>query len=114
MDSILTSIKKPLGVSIDDDQFDTDIIMHINTALMTLTQLGVGPSEGFEITDDSETWDDLLSGGPDIKLNAVITYVYLKVKLLFDPWLSATVIDAMERQVKELEWRIREAVESAT
>lgn len=109
MESILTSIKKLLGIAEDYTQFDQDVIMHINTVLMTLTQLGVGPDEGFEIEDDSETWDEFVEDEKGIK--AIRTFVYLKVRLLFDPPLSSTLIESIERQAGELEWRIRERAE---
>ena len=114
-ESILTSIKKMLGIPEGYDHFDTDVIIHINSTLMTVTQLGVGPSNGFHITGADETWTDLISDDLDIQLNSVISLVYLKVKLLFDPnALSGTVIDSMNRQITELEYRIREAVETAS
>lgn len=109
MESILTSIKKLLGIAEDYTQFDQDVIMHINTILMTLTQLGVGPEEGFVIEGETETWEDFI--GEDLNINAVKTFVYLKVRLLFDPPLSSSLIDSIERQAKELEWRIREQAE---
>lgn len=110
MESILTSIKKLLGIAEDYDQFDQDVIMHINTVLMTLTQLGAGPDEGFSITDASEIWNDYF-GDDELTIHAVKTFVYLKVRLLFDPPLSSALIDSIERQAKELEWRIRERAE---
>ena len=103
MGSILTSIKKLLGITEEYEHFDPDIIMHINSAFMILNQLGVGPEEGFFIKDKSSTWDEFLSGS---NLEAVKTYVYLKVKLLFDPPLSSTVIEAIKSQISELEWRL--------
>lgn len=104
MDSILTSIKKLLGITEEYEHFDPDIIMHINSAFMILNQLGVGPEEGFAIKDKNSTWDEFLSGGTN--LEAVKTYVYLKVKLMFDPPLSSTVIEAIKSQISELEWRL--------
>lgn len=104
MDSILTSIKKLLGITEEYEHFDPDIIMHINSAFMILNQLGVGPEEGFAIKDKNSTWDEFLSGGAN--LEAVKTYVYLKVKLMFDPPLSSTVIEAIKSQISELEWRL--------
>lgn len=104
MDSILLSIKKLLGIDAMCDHFDTDVIMHINSALFSLTQLGVGPPDGFMVTSNTETWSDLLMDSK--KLESVKTYVYLKVKLVFDPPSSSSVIDAIDRQIKELEWRI--------
>ena len=110
MDSILTSIKKLLGITEEYDHFDPDIIMHINTALSTLTQLGVGPSEGFMIEDKTATWSDFISDKKEVI--SVKTYVYLKVKLLFDPPQSSFVIEAIKNQLSELEWRILAQVES--
>ena len=103
MDSILTSIKKLLGITEEYEHFDPDIIVHINSAFMILNQLGVGPEEGFSIKDKSSTWNEFLSGS---NLEAVKTYVYLKVKLMFDPPLSSTVIEAIKSQISELEWRL--------
>ena len=109
MESILTSIKKLLGIDEEYTQFDSDIIMHINSVFLNLTQLGVGPSEGFQIEDDSDTWEDFI--GDSNQLQAVKSYAYLKVKLLFDPPLSSSVIESMNRMVTELEWRLNVAVE---
>ena len=109
MNSILISIKKMLGVDEEYDCFDTDIILHINSVLMILTQLGVGPSEGFIITDKTATWDDFLKDTK--KLESVKSYVYLKVKLLFDPPLSSAVMDATNSLIRELEWRLNVAGE---
>ena len=108
MNSILTSIKKMLGVDEEYDCFDTDIILHINSVLMILTQLGVGPSEGFIITDKTATWKDFLKDTK--KLESVKSYVYLKVKLLFDPPLSSAVMEATNRLISELEFRLNVAV----
>ena len=110
MESILTSIKKLLGITEEYNQFDPDIIMHINSVFMILTQLGVGPAEGFSIEDDTAVWTDFIQ---DIKkLESVKTYIYLKVKLLFDPPLSSAVIDSTNRLINELEWRLNVAAES--
>lgn len=105
MESILTSIKKLLGISEDYEHFDADIIMHINTAFMILTQLGVGPSDGFRIEDDSTTWNEFISED-NKNLEAVKSYIYMKVKLLFDPPLSSIVLESMNRMISELEWRL--------
>lgn len=104
MDSVLTSIKKLLGITEEYKQFDKDLIIHINSVLMGLTQIGVGPSEGMIIQDDSTTWNDLLSNISN--LEAVKTYVYLKVKMVFDPPTSSSVMDAMNRSISEYEWRL--------
>ena len=109
MDSILTSIKKLLGITEEYDHFDPDIIMHINTALSTLTQLGVGPSEGFMIGDKTATWSDFISDEKEVI--SVKTYVYLKVKKVFDPPLSSIVMEAMNENIKELEWRLNVSVD---
>jgi hypothetical protein len=104
-DSILTSVKKNLGYEEDDTSFDPDIRMFTNTVLATLNQIGVGPENGFQIEDKSATWDDLL-GATDPRLNFVQTYVYVKVRLIFDPPTSSFGIKAMEDVAKELEVRI--------
>lgn len=109
MESILTSIKKLLGIEEEYTQFDNDIIMHINTVFLNLTQLGVGPEEGFLIEDDTATWYDFI--GDSNQLQAVKSYMYLKVKLLFDPPLSSSVIESMNRMIAELEWRLNVAVD---
>lgn len=103
-DSILISIKKMLGIEENYNVFDTDIIIHINTIFMTLNQLGVGPSSGFKIEDDSAIWSEYIDEDSD--LEAVKTYIYLKVKLLFDPPLSSSVIEVMKQSITELEWRL--------
>lgn len=110
MESILTSIKKLLGIAEEYEHFDSDLIMHINTVLMILTQIGVGPSEGFSIEDSTSEWVDFV---PDInKIEAVKTYVHLKVKLLFDPPQNSSHIEAINRSISELEWRLNVAVDS--
>ena len=109
MESILTSIKKMLGISEEYTHFDEDLIMHINSALAVLCQLGVGPSEGFFITDKSAVWSDFV---PDLsKLQFIKTYVYQKVKLLFDPPQSSAAIQALNESIKEFEWRINVQVD---
>lgn len=109
MESILISIKKLLGITEEYTHFDDDIIMHINSVLMILTQMGVGPKEGFMIEDDSFTWEDFIGDRTD--LQAVKTYVYLKVRLLFDPPSSSSVADSMNRMIGEFEWRLNTAVD---
>lgn len=107
--SILTSIKKMLGVAEDYTEFDEDIITHINSVFLNLTQLGVGPEEGFMIKDDTAVWEDFIDDS--IRLQAVKTYMYLKVKLLFDPPLSSSVTESFTRMIAELEWRLNVAVD---
>lgn len=104
LESILTSIKKLLMIGEDYDHFDPDIIMHINSVFMTLTQIGIGPPEGFIIEDDSTTWSDYIAD--PIKQQAVKSYIYLKVKLLFDPPSSSSVLESFNRQAGEYEWRL--------
>ena len=110
-DSILTSIKKLLGVTEEYEHFDSDIVMHINSVFMILTQLGVGPSEGFSICDKSSVWSDFIPN--DSRFESVKSYVYLRVKLLFDPPLSSAVMEASNRAINELEWRLNVAAENA-
>lgn len=102
--SILTSVKKALGIEEDYEVFDPDILMFTNTALATLNQIGVGHDTGFQIEDKTATWDDLLDGDP--RLNTVQTYVYLKVRLLFDPPQTSFAIAAINEQIQELATRI--------
>lgn len=104
MDSILTSVKKLLGIAEEYDTFDTDIIIHINSVFMILTQLGVGPKEGFSISDASSSWSEFISDGP--KMEAVKSYMYAKVRLLFDPPSSSTVMQSLNSIISELEWRL--------
>lgn len=110
MDSILTSIKKLLGISEDYTAFDTDIIMHINSVFMILNQLGVGPAEGFSIEDSSSEWSEFVSD--NMQIESVKSYVYLKVRLLFDPPTSSAVIESTNRLISELEWRLNVAVDN--
>ena len=109
MDSILTSIKKLLGIAEDYEHFDQDLIIHINSVLSVLTQLGVGPSEGFSIEDENATWNDFIP--EDKRLSSIRSYVYMKVKLLFDPPLSSSVMESMNRMISEFEWRLNVAAE---
>lgn len=109
MESILTSIKKLLGPSAEYEQFDPDIIMHINSALMVLTQIGVGPAEGFVIEDETSLWTDFLPDGKN--LEAVKTYIYLKVKIVFDPPLNAAVLESYKQMIIEYESRLNSIVD---
>lgn len=102
--SILDSTKKVLGLTEDYTAFDQDIIIYINTAFSSLHQLGVGPIEGFAIEDASTTWDAFL--GTDPRLNSVKTYIHLRSRLLFDPPTTSYLVDALDKQLKELEWRL--------
>lgn len=103
-ESILTSIKKLLGIEESYEHFDKDIIMHINSAFMVLNQLGVG-TDGYFINDASPTWADFL--GENAKYyHSVVDYVYFKVRLAFDPPTSSFVLESYNSQIKELEWRL--------
>lgn len=104
MDSILTSVKKMLGITEEYEYFDADIIMHINSVFAILTQLGAGSKEGFAIKDKEAVWSDFTED--NAKLDFIRTYMHLKVKLMFDPPLSSAVIESTNRLISELEWRI--------
>ena len=104
VDSILNTIKKMLGMEADYNAFDTDIIMNINSAIMILRQLGIGPPKGFSITGETETWDDLI--GSSKLYDGVKTYIYLKVKSVFDPSTSTAASEVSKETIKELEWRL--------
>ena len=112
-ESILLTIRKMLGGLIvetgDEGPFDMDLIIHINTTLQTLNQLGIG-KEDFEIIDEEQTWNQFL-GRSFKNLNMVKTYVYLKVKSYFDPPSSGTLMEAMKEQIAELEWRLNTKVD---
>lgn len=109
MESILTSIKKLLGIAEEYEHFDADIIIHINSVFSILTQLGVGPSNGFSIKDKEAKWDDFI--GEDNKIEMVKSYIHMKVKLLFDPPINSAVIEAMNQMIKEFESRLNYAVD---
>lgn len=109
MESILTSIKKMLGITEEYKHFDADLIMHINSVFMILNQLGVGSTKGFTIKGEDEIWTDFIPENPQLEL--VKSYMHLKVKLLFDPPLGSAVIEVMNRQISEFEWRLNVAVD---
>lgn len=108
-DSILTSTKKVLGIAEDYTAFDADITMHINSVLSTMNQLGVGPDGGFFIEDETATWFEFL--GTEQNVASAKTYVYLRVRLLFDPPTTSFAISAMENQMREFEWRLTTQME---
>lgn len=109
MESILTSIKKMLGIVEEYEHFDADLTMHINSAFAVLNQLGVGPSEGFSISDKTATWRDFTKD--DSKLDPVKSYIYLKVKMIFDPPQSSAIAEAYKNQISEFEWRLNVTVD---
>lgn len=106
LQSILDSTKKTLGIDPSYTVFDEDILMHINSVFGTLKQLGLGPEAGFAIEDNTSTWDEFI--GTDNRFNDVKSYVYLRVRLLFDPPGTSFHIAAIKEQIQELEWRLRE------
>ena len=109
--SILTSVKKAVGGIIESDTaFDPELVMHINTSLSKLTQLGVGPVSGFQIEDSTATWTDFM--GSDPRLNLVKTYVALDVRMTFDPPTVGAVSEAFKSQLAELTYRITVQAES--
>lgn len=104
MDNILASIKERIGIAEDDNSFDTDIIDLINSAFADLNDIGVGPSEGFSISNSNDPWDDF---SEDVRvLSSVKDFVYLTVKLTFDPPTQTSLLTSMENRLKKLEWRL--------
>lgn len=103
MDSILESIKKLLGIPKEYDAFDVDVIMHINTAFAILNQLGLGPEGGYGIEGYDEIWDDYMTS---YNMSMIKTFIYLKVRLAFDPPSSTALIESMQRTLDELTWRL--------
>ncbi len=104
-ENILDSIKILLGIQPDDFNFDQEIIMHINSTFTVLNQIGVGPTTAFKITSNSEDWDDFLTTSVD--LEAVKSYIFLKVRMLFDPPQNSFLVDSIEKQIREFEWRLQ-------
>ena len=108
-ENILNSIKKLLGIPEDYTAFDQDIMIHINSVFMILSELGVGPSNGYSLTDGTEKWGDFISD--DENLEGIKTYVYMKVKTIFDPPLNSAVLASMKELISEFEWRINNEAE---
>ena len=111
MDSILTSIKKLLGITAECVDFDDIVIMHINSVFRDLKQIGVGPPEGFYIEDASVTWDEYVLS--PLEYSAIKSYVYLKVRLLFDPPQNSSHLESIKEQIREHEWRLNFDAESS-
>ena len=109
MENILDSIKKLLGIDEMDLNFDQELIMHINSVFMVLNQLGVGPVGGFKISSNEEVWTDFV--GTRLDIESVKSYIYLKVRLLFDPPQNSFLVGAIEKQIEENEWRLQVQVE---
>ena len=110
IESILASIKKMLGLDDNYTPFDADVLIHINSAFMTLCQMGIGPKEGFTVTDNSQTWGDFLTN--NVMLGGVKTWVYLQVKMLFDPPSNSFVMDTYKTQAEQILWRLNVQAES--
>lgn len=111
-DSILQSTKKLLGLAAEEDAYDLDIITHINSAFSTLYQAGVGPLDGFAIEDENDVWENFIQG--KTRINDAKTYIYLRVRLLFDPPANSFTITPVEKQLEELIWRLNVADDPAT
>lgn len=109
MESIITTIKQMLGIAEDDTSFDNELIVHINSAISALTQLGVGPVEGFRITGSTEEWSDLIGARQDI--DNVKSAIYYRVRLAFDPPQNSFLVDSLKKQSDEVEWRIEVAID---
>lgn len=103
-ESILLTIKKMLGLEDDYGAFDTDVIVGINSAIFVLTQLGIGPQGGFSIHGPGETWRELIGNAKN--LEAVKSYIYIKTRLVFDPPTNSFLLDALNKQAQEFEWRL--------
>lgn len=104
MESILNSVKSHIGINEEETHFDSDIIIHINSVFSILRQMGVGPTETFNIVDEKTVWNDFLDDDPDF--SEVKTYMYLKVKMMFDPPANSNMMTAIKEQISELEWRL--------
>lgn len=111
IDSILNTIKKLLGIDSADDSFDVDILVHINSIIPILSQMGIGPKNGFMVTSSEQVWSDYIDSSV-INVEGVKTYIYLKTKLIFDPPTNSTTIEAFNKLLNELEWRMMLAVET--
>lgn len=108
-DSILMTIRKLVCGNPYADHFDTDLLVHINACFSILNQLGVGPENGFIVTDETQSWSSYIAD--NYILNMVKTYVTLKVKKIFDPPLTSSVLEAMDKEINQLEWRLNVAVD---
>lgn len=102
-ESVLDTIKTMIGPSVLYDGFDTDLMVHINSTLMYLAQMGVVP-DGTKITSNSNTWHDII--GDETKLEGIKSYLYFKARIMFDPPASATILTAYQEEIKQLEWRM--------
>lgn len=112
MDSILTTVKEMLGITEEYTHFDVDIIAHINTVLAILSQIGLTTTNGFSIKDKDDSWNSIILPGTNLEM--VKTYVYMKVKLIFDPPQSSGAVESMKQLISEMEWRISVSVDPPT
>lgn len=108
--SILVSTKAALGITPEQHAFDSMVVMHINSVLSTLEQLGVGPAGGLMVTSEAQTWSDLI--GADNRLNMAKSYMYMRVRMMYDPPDIGFVITAMKDEIKEMEWRLNVFVDN--
>lgn len=109
--SVLDDIKKLLGIDSEDDSFDIDISIMINSAILALSQIGIGPKEGYTVTSKEDKWSDYLEN-TTTDVNNVKNYIYLKTRLIFDPPSNSTVIESFNKNLQELEWRMMLNVET--
>lgn len=109
-DSIFVTIKKMLGLGADYTPFDAEIMVHINSVILNLTQMGIGPKDGFMVLDYNQKWSDFLPS--NVNLEAAKTYIYLQVKMLFDPPTNSFVMDSYEKQSEKMLWRLNVQAES--
>ena len=112
MDSILVTVRKALGIEDDYTGFDTELVIAINSAIMSLNQLGIGQVAGLVVADDTQVWADLI--GTDLDKEGVKSYICLKTRLIFDPPGNGFLVDAISRQINELEWRLTLQAEPPT
>ena len=110
-DSILDTIKKLIGIDSEDDSFDVDILTAINSTIPALSQMGIGPKKGYIVLSRDNTWTDYIPN-QTINLEGVKTYIYLKTKMIFDPPANSTTIEAFNKVMSELEWRMMLSVET--
>lgn len=108
-ESILESVKNSLGITSEYRYFDSQIIMHINSVFTILHQLGVGPDPEFSINDESATWSDFFGNAKPRQI--IKSYMYLRVRMLFDPPTNSFLMDSMKQQIQEYEWRLNVAVD---
>lgn len=110
-ESILDSIKQLLGIAKEDDAFDNDILVNINSVFSTLYQLGVGTKEHYFVTNGEETWIAIFAEEQDL-IDFIKLYTYMKVRVIFDPPTSSFVLESLNKQIQEIEWRITVQAES--